>query len=496
MGQDISVCDYSPESLARFNDKLSQNLAALSQLVLREGFGQIKSDSLILGAELELYIIDCNGKPLPVNKALLDDINDPQLTLELNRYNIEYNLTPYSIPQQPFIATENEILRQLDIINTSAAKQRGRVLPIGILPTLERSHFGPEMVTDRRRYHTLVEQLLLRRGRDFEININGQNPLETTMSDVTLEGANTSLQVHYRVNPEEYVDTFNALQLVTPLMVAVSANSPGLFGHRLWHETRIPLFKQSIDTRHKDRYSWCQPARVNFGHGWLRQSPLDLIQETVRCFPPLLPVFGQEDPQQALAAGLAPKLEELRMHLSTVWWWNRSVYDDTDDGHLRIELRALPAGPTAIDMMANAAFYIGLAEYYKREMPIITAALPFHLAEHNFYRCAQHGLNARLIWPDKNQSECKQYPVTEVLKQCLPLAKQGLESINISPAEINRYLPIIERRILSAQNGANWQINTEDKYLNNHSRADSLSLMLEDYIANSQSNLPVAEWPL
>lgn len=494
MGQDITECDYSSDALSRFNTRLDQNLAALSQLLSRESFGQTQPDSLVFGAELELYIVDSAGKPLSINNALFDEVNDPQLTLELNRYNIEYNLTPYAITDQPFLATENEIVRQLNTLNAYAAKHAGRVLPIGILPTLERCHFGPAMVTNRKRYHTLVEQLLARRGRDFEININGEHPLTTTMSDVTLEGANTSLQIHYRVNPEEYVDTFNAVQLVTPLMLAISANSPGLFGHRLWQETRIPLFKQSIDTRHKDRYSWCQPARVNFGHGWLRQSPLDLIQETVRCFPPLLPVFGTEDPLHALSAGRTPKLEELRMHLSTVWWWNRSVYDDTDNGHLRIEMRALPAGPTAVDMLANAAFYIGLAEYFKHHMPIMTAALPFHLAEYNFYRCAQHGLQAEIIWPDKNQSECKQYPVTDILAQCLPLARQGLASLNVNPTEINRYLPVIEHRLNRRQNGAQWQIKTENKYLANHSRPKSLSLMLEDYITNCNTNIPVANW--
>jgi hypothetical protein len=35
----------------------------------------------------------------------------------------------------------------------------------------------------------------------------------------------------------------------------------------------------------------------------------------------------------------------LARHQSTVWRWNRAIYDPALGGHLRIEMRALPAGP-------------------------------------------------------------------------------------------------------------------------------------------------------
>ncbi|MCB2069375.1 MAG: hypothetical protein KDF67_06925, partial [Ottowia sp.] len=171
-----------------------------------------------------------------------------------------------------------------------AATHGGRIVPIGILPTLRQTDFGPHCITDRRRYHALVQQLIKRRGDRFRIDINGQDPLKLDMADITLEGANTSFQVHYRVEPGAYADTFNAFQLMTPLALAIGANSPTLFGHRLWHETRIPLFKQSIDTRHVDRFSWNEPARVNFGQGWVRRGAQELFREVARIYPPLLPI--------------------------------------------------------------------------------------------------------------------------------------------------------------------------------------------------------------
>ena len=62
-----------------------------------------------------------------------------------------------------------------------------------------------------------------------------------------------------------------------------------------------------------------------------------------------------------LMPGCVPGLRELRLHNGTVWRWNRPVYDvQAGCPQLRIENRVLPSGPTAVDMVANAAFYYGL----------------------------------------------------------------------------------------------------------------------------------------
>ncbi len=494
MGMDITNCQFDEATFSAFQNKLGKNLQALEQMLQTPGFGVAKSDSVILGAELEMYIIDKQGLPLYINQEILNSAKDPQLTLELNRYNLEHNLNPYSIAQQPFSSTENEITEKLKTINKVAEKYQGRILPIGILPTLTPENFGTDAVTDKQRYHLLLEQLLKRRGNNFSININGRDPLQFDMQDITLEGANTSFQVHYRVEPQKYADTFNAIQLVTPLVLATAANSPGLFGHSLWQETRIPLFKQAIDCRVRDHYQWHEPARVNFGQGWVRKSALELFRETVNIYSPLLPVCSHDDPLEQLQQEQIPGLPELRLHQSTVWLWNRPVYDDADGGHLRIEMRSLPAGPTAIDMVANAAFYIGLAEYYRDKMETIMPALPFGLAEFNFYRAAQSGLSAKIIWPKPNQSGCSQQPLIDVLKQNIESAKEGLLSIGISSEEVEKYLGVIRKRVEKGMTGADWQLSKIEQYAANHSKEESHRLMLEDYIQNSLSNLPLSEW--
>ncbi len=489
MGIEIDRTAFVPEDYAVFRGALQANLESLASLLSSPGFGRGPGS---VGAELEMYIVDAAGRPLHANTEIQRAADDPQLALELNRYNLEYNLSPRRLSDSPFQAMEHEILEKLQRLRGVAAGFEGRIVPIGILPTLQQADFGPHCITDRKRYHALVRQLLLRRGGKFSVDIHGEHPLELEMADITLEGANTSFQVHYRVAAEAFADTFNAIQLATPLALAIAANSPTLFGHNLWHETRVPLFKQSIDTRHKDRYSWNPPPRVNFGQGWARRGALELFAEVVRIYPPLLPICSAVEPAPH---GGAPPLAELRLHQSTVWLWNRPIYDSIDGGHLRIEMRALPAGPTAIDMVANAAFLIGLAEGLKPQLEELLPGVPFGIAEYNFYRAAQHGLFARVVWPDAGQSGYREQPIGLLIERLLPVAAEGLEAIGIHSDEAQRYLQVIRQRLECRRSGAIWQRAKLSSLRRSLPAEQAQRSMLEAYMALAEQNIPVAEWP-
>ncbi len=492
MGIDIDKTVFTAQDYQAFADRLEENLDCLGQLLEQPGFGEGPAS---LGSELEMYVVDSSGRPLYANEEILAQADDPQLTLELNRYNLEYNLSPYRLAESAFKSTEREILAKLQQVRSVAAALGGRVVPIGILPTLRQSDFGLHCITPRRRYRVLVEQLIRRRGDSFRIDINGDDPLKLELSDITLEGANTSFQVHYRVPPAAYADTFNAIQLATPLALAVGANSPTLFGHRLWNETRVPLFKQSIDTRHPDRYGWNQPARVNFGQGWARRGAAELFREVVRIYPALIPICAEHSSADELASGATPSLAELRLHQGTVWLWNRPIYDNLGGGHLRIEMRALPAGPTAVDMVANAAFLIGLAEGLRPQINELLPGLPFARAEYNFYRAAQHGLEAKLLWPQRGRSDYRERGASEIIASVLPLARAGLESIGLAPEEASYYVDIIEQRLQRRQTGATWQRNMLARLRQRLPLQEALHELLEVYMEHSESNLPVAQWP-
>ena len=165
-------------------------------------------------------------------------------------------------------------------------------------------------------------------------------------------------------------------------------------------------------------------ARTTLGTGWLRGGPLELFTESIRLHQPLLPVLSGPGPVVGTGEQ-APPLDELRLHQGTVWRWNRAIYDPAWGGHLRIEMRALPAGPTMIDMLANAAFLVGLSLWLAAQDQQWTYALPFERADHSFYRAAQYGLSAQLSWPAGHRDQMRTVPAAKLMAELVPAARQG-----------------------------------------------------------------------
>lgn len=491
MGRAISGANYSEPSLQRYQKRLLTDLDVLSQVLARPRFGQ---GARSFGAELELYIVNDQGRPVDANAEIQKALDDPLVTLELNRYNLEYNLAPTPIKGQPFSTMEAQISDALVRLNEVSAGFNAHVIPVGILPTLKRRDFGPRHMTDLQRYHCLTQRLADLRGKLFSVKINGAEPVELRSRDLTLEGANTSLQLHYRVEPKAYARIFNAIQLATPVALGIACNSPFMLGRRLWHETRIPLFKHAIDGYTRDLRDAHLPSRVDLGNGWVREGIHELFAENVYLHPPLLPICSKENPQAVFDAGETPELFQLQLHQGTVWPWNRAIYDPAGKGHLRIELRALPAGPSACDMMANAAFLLGLAEGLTPDMDRLCAAMPYQTLVYNFYRAAQQGMEAKLLWPREKGGGFDENTSCELALKLLPLAAQGLSNIGIDSADSDYYLGLIEERLKAGNSGANWQLRQFERLQRTHKRHLAMSRLMQYYMDNSRQNLPVARW--
>ena len=490
MGFEIDNTDFTKEDFDRFSDRLRSNLKALDILLARPEFGE---GDLSFGAELELYIVDNEARPLPINQEIIAQLNDPQLTLELNRYNLEYNFRPYLLKDCCFSATQQEALAAIEKINKCANQWDGSVVPIGILPTLQQSDTGYHAMTPLARFKALTQELTEIRGGPFTIAIEGEETLQLAMDDVTLEGANTSFQVHLRVPAREYADFYNAIQLVTPLVVAMAANSPTLFGHRLWQETRIPLFKQSIDCRPNDSLHPV-PARVNFGNNWIREGAFELFAEAALLYRPILPDYSDEDSVAIAQNGGTPLLHELRLHQGSIWLWNRPVYDPSNGGHLRIELRSFPAGPTIIDMLANAALAVGLAKLIQPTIRELLPAIPFAYCTANFYRAAQKGMSAELFWPSMKQSQPEYYAVPKILEKMIPRIPEKLVDMGFIEEDFLPLLKVIEERLHTRQTGAQWQLNKLEELRKGLHKREALTAMLKLHQKNSAANIPVAQW--
>lgn len=146
-------------------------------------------------------------------------------------------------------------------------------------------------MTPLPRYLVLEENLKkMRGGLPFELYINGTDQLIAKHPSSLLESCNTSFQIHYQVSGEEFVDRYNFSQLISAPLLAMAVNSPLLFGKRLWRETRIALFEQSLETRNAVYAAREQSSRVTFGKQWLRHSVMELFQDNLARFRPLLTV--------------------------------------------------------------------------------------------------------------------------------------------------------------------------------------------------------------
>ena len=500
MGTDIDQDEFDERDYSRFAERLEQCLSALGQLLERPGFG---AGPATVGAELELFLVDGAARPLPLNQAIRAAVADPRVTEELDRFNLELNASPVQLAGRPFTALGGELNVLLDEVADAARDHAGRLALIGILPTLRVADLDPGMITDMPRYRALNRGLRRLRRDPFRIRIAGADPLELASADVGLEGANSSFQIHLRVDPAKFTRTYNAVQLATAPALAVSGNSPTFLGHRLWDETRIAVFKQAVDDR-QGTGPRRRLARTSLGTGWLRGGALELFTEAVRLHQPLLPALQQVPPPVPSDLGpsadgggwQAPPLDELRLHQGTVWRWNRAIYDPTLGGHLRIEMRALPAGPTMIDMLANAAFLIGLSLWLAGQDQQWTYALPFERADHGFYRAAQQGLSARLTWPTGHPDQIRTVAAAKLVAELVPAARQGLVEAGVAAAEAGGLLEVISARAACGQTGATWQRATLAAASRCHDRERALAIMLDHYLQCADTGLPVHTWPV
>lgn len=491
MGQELSQIEFSEADHKRFALRLEQCLSTLSQLVASPHFDPTPPS---IGAELEMSLMHADGAPAYRNIEILEALQDKRFTAEIDRFNLEYNSTPLPFSNRPFHALGDQLSAALQQVRDVAREQNTRPITVGILPSLQRKDLGAAAMTPMKRYQVLSRILRQHRGRPFRIRIDGQDPLQLQTDCVTFEGANTSLQLHLKVRPESFVRCFNAAQMATGLAVAVSGNSPTFLQHRLWDETRIVVFKQAVDDRDTEAARHHFNARVGLGTDWWRGPVDQAFAQHLHQHDVLLPISSHETGALTENSEKIPALAEITTHGGTIWYWNRPVYDAAAGGHLRIEFRALPSGPTIIDMMANAALMIGLTLALAESGPDIDD-FAFRHVEHNLYRAAHSGLDAELDWPCSD-GHIRPQSARSLLQQWLPRAESALVKSGIHHDEAKHLLTVIDQRLGSGQTGARWQRHFLQQSNIDQDRNSAMHALVRRYADLSEQNLPVHTWPL
>ena len=489
MGRDIQAIKISGEDRRKYRDKVRRQLDVLARM-LREGM--FDANPAQVGQEIELNIVDEHGAPSMRNADVLKAIASPAWATELGQFNLEINVPPRRLAGDALADLEREVRAELNAADARARAVGSLLVMTGILPTLTQQDVDGVFMSANERYRVLNEQIFAARGEDMPISIDGTEQLTAYCDSITPEAACTSVQLHLQVSPDAFADYWNAAQAIAAAQVALAANSPFLFGRQLWHETRLPLFTQATDTRPDELKEQGVRPRVWFGERWIT-SVFDLFEENLRYFPALLPICEDEDSVAVLDSGRIPELAEMCLHNGTIYRWNRPVYAVTGGiPHLRVENRVLPAGPAIADVMANAAFYYGLVRVLAEAQRPIWTQMSFTAAAENLREAARSGLDAQVYWPGAGE-----VPITElVLRQLLPMAREGLSRWGVSLPVADRLLGIIEQRCLTGQNGAAWQIaavrRLEEAGL---AREEALRQMTLAYIGHMHTNAPVHTWP-
>lgn len=488
--QDVKRSQADGEGQRAFVRALLRDVEALETLL---GDGRVESGVNRIGAEQEVAIVDLSGRPASINDAILDELrDDPRFTCELGKFNLEFNLDPLRFEGDCLGRLEDQINAMFARVRSVAHGFGSQVVMVGILPSLAKADLGIENITDRPRYHQLNDALSRMRGGPYELSIRGVDELAVRHDNVMLEACNTSFQVHFQVSPDQFARRYNIAQAVAGPVLAAAVNSPLLFGRRLWRETRIALFEQSIDTRPASSTMREFQGRVSFGTHWIEDGVLEIFQEDIARFKPLFLDCSEEDSLAEVASGHTPRLRNLCLHNGTVYRWNRACYGISDNGkpHLRIENRVLPAGPTVVDEVANAAFWFGLMWGVAQECEDVAKEMAFESARQNFLAAAREGLDAQIKWLGHDAMPARQVIETHLL----PLASRGLEAAGIDGAHIEKYMGVIERRVSTGRTGAAWILGSIASMRETETRGQTLCRLTSAIARRQLHGAPVHTW--
>ena len=472
MGQELETSSFNDEDFDIFVRKLR---AETDLIETWERNGELSKAPTSAGFELESWLVDKQMRPTPKNATFLETVADPLVVPELSAFNIEFNGNPEMLTGECLSKLHLDLLGLWRHASECAETMDMSLAMIGILPTVEDKDLCVDNMSATKRFQALNDQVFrLRKGKPIKLDISGDDTLQSEHFDVMLEAAATSFQIHIKIPEGRGADYYNASKLASAPLVAISANSPYLFGKNLWAETRIPLFEQAVSVG-----DWDYAERVTFGVRFIEESLSEVFVANRQRYPILLPQISDRPPE---------KLDHLRLQNGTIWRWTRPLVGWDDDGtpHLRLEQRVVAAGPTILDSMANAAFYYGLVTFLANDTVKPHKRAQFFTTRDNFYNAAKHGLDAEIRWDHEDG-----HPIDQcILNTFLPMAEEGLKQLAISEKDIDKYLGIIRARCASKQNGAAWQ----RAFVKKHNA--TMAQMLEAYITRQKLDIPVHEWPL
>ena len=492
MGEQKVTLLKDQRNMNRFVKMLLEDVESMEHMIQNNWF---ESDITRIGAEQEMVLIDkATYKPASIAVEALEAMKHLEwVESELAKFNLEINLDPRVFDGTCLSDMETEIREKLHGIATHLDDMDSAILLTGILPTLRKYDMELHNLTPKKRYKALMDAIKdQNQGRAHELRLLGIDELIIKHNTPFIEACNTSFQVHLQIAPEEFVEMYNISQAITAPILAIAANSPIAFGRRLWHETRIAMFQQSLDTRSSQEHMRERSARVSFGNDWIHDSILDIYKEDIARFRPIISSDQEENSLECIRRGDVPKLRALQVHNSTIYRWNRPCYGISPNGkpHLRIENRVFSSGPSVLDEMANAALWLGAMKGYQNRLHDVRDKVSFSDVKDNFSKAARYGIDTKFSW----FNDRKVTAVELIKSELAEVAREGLELMNVNKNDIDRYLGVIEGRADKHMTGARWMLRTFTHLIEKVPRDEAITALTSGILENQSQSKPVHEW--
>jgi CBS domain-containing protein/gamma-glutamylcysteine synthetase len=453
--------------------------------------GHFESGVRRIGVEQEMFIVDRAWRPAKGVLPILERIADPHYTTELGQFQLEANCDPQILAGDGLGRMHAQLDDLVDNARRVAQELDMNIVLMGILPTLRKSDLGLDNMVPSARYMALNKAVTELRGGKFRISIKGLDELIIEHDSVMLEACNSSFQVHLQIGPDEFARMYNIAQVLAGPLMAVSANSPLAFGHRLWAETRVALFRYSVDTRNHERLMRETEARVSFGTRWVKSSVAEIYKEDIARYRTLVGTDLDEDPMALLDRGEIPQFKALRLHNGTVYRWNRACFGITDGkAHLRIENRVMPSGPSTIDEMANAALWFGMMHELGAREEDVTRRIEFDQAGANFYTAAREGIGAHFEWLDGQHITAQRL----ILDHLLPIAECGLRRAGVDESLTSKYLAVVDERARTGRTGAAWQARSWNSLRDRGTKLERSNALVAATLRRQMAARPVSQW--
>lgn len=476
MSQQLSNAIASSPPNKEFEERVKKETVQLRQLIQQNAL--CNTEAMQIGLELESWCINDALKPIPLAPLLVESTNNQQLSEEIAKFIFEINLDPITVGEN-FLTQFNNNLSQINVLcNNFAKANNARTLSIGIPPNVDPTIFKKSVFSSNPRYKLLNDSLLqLRNNKPWSIHIEGNGHVfKMKTKDICLEALNTSAQIHIKVPFKHLVNTYNYCQILAAPMVALAANAPMILGNQLWHDTRVPLVKQTVSENTNINAWQDNEDRVLFGKDYLSDNIIDLYDANLK-YKPLLPIINENSDDA---------FYHLKLHNSTIWRWNRPILDCDEQGkyHIRIEHRVQSSPTSSLDMSAQLGFFVGLVRNWQENNLEARQFLSFDKAKHNFFQAAKYGLDAEIHWTNNKKIKLIDLIKNELLAQ----AKEGLKQCYVVDADIQYFIDeVLGQRLAHKPSGSIWQIDKLNELKN-------VDQMLNEYIANQQQQIPLYQW--